>query len=84
MKVKDKIEFTDVSKIFIENLNKSVDHFQDNELIFVFINNGDKIKWSVSFVDNFVIFVLNKVAHFWFTGKYKLIDLTWIKKNVLL
>lgn len=44
MEIKDKIEFTDVSKIFIENLNKSVDHFQDNELIFVFINNGDKIK----------------------------------------
>lgn len=44
MEVKDKIEFTDVSKIFIENLNKSVDHFQDNKLIFVFINNGDKIK----------------------------------------
>lgn len=84
MEVKYKIEFTDVSKIFVKHLNKSMNKLQDNELVFILINNGNEIKWGVSFVDNFVVFVLNKVAHFRFTSKNELIDLRLNKKDKLL
>lgn len=80
MEIKDKVELTDVSKIFIKNFDEGMNKFQYNQLIFVFINDCDKIQWSVSFVDDFVVFVLDKVAHFWFTGKYELIDLKLHKK----
>lgn len=44
MEVKYKIEFTDVSKIFVKHLNKSMNKLQDNELVFILINNGNEIK----------------------------------------
>ncbi len=44
MEVEDEIEFTDVAKIFIEDFDKGVDHFEDNELVFVFVNNGDEVQ----------------------------------------
>ena len=44
MEVKDKIEFTDVSKIFVKYLNESMNEFQDDKLIFILINDGNEIK----------------------------------------
>lgn len=44
VEVKYKIEFTNVSKIFVKHLNESVNELQDNELVFVLINNGNEIK----------------------------------------
>lgn len=44
MEVKYKIEFTDISKIFVKHLNESVNELQDDELVFVLINNGNEIK----------------------------------------
>ena len=70
MEIEDEIQLTDVSEVFIEDLYKGVNHLEDDQFIFVLINNGDKIQWSISFIYDFVLFVLKKVAHLWFTGDY--------------
>lgn len=44
MEIKDKVELTDVSKIFIKNFDEGMNKFQYNQLIFVFINDCDKIQ----------------------------------------
>lgn len=75
MEVKDKIEFTDISKIFIKNFDESMNKFQYNQLVFILIYNGNEIKRGISFVYNFVVFIFDKVAHFRFTSKNELIDL---------
>lgn len=84
MEVKDKIEFTDISKIFIKNFYESMNKFQYNQLVFILIYNGNEIKRGISFVYNFIVFILDKVAHFRFTSKNELIDLNWIRKIELL
>ncbi len=44
MEVEDQIEFTDVAKIFIEHFDEGVDHFEDNKLVFIFIDNCDEVQ----------------------------------------
>lgn len=68
VEVEDEIKFTDVSEVLVENFNECVDEFQYNELIFILVDNGDEIERGVSFVDDFVVFVLYEVAHFGFSG----------------
>lgn len=75
MEVEDQVQFTDVSKILIEHFHKSMNHLQYNEFVFVLVNNGDKVQWGISFVDDFVLLVLEEVAHFGFTGDDQLVYL---------
>ena len=44
MEIEDEIQLTDVSEVFIEDLYKGVNHLEDDQFIFVLINNGDKIQ----------------------------------------
>ena len=44
MEIEDEIQLTDVSEVFIEDLYKRVNHLEDDQFIFVLINNGDKIQ----------------------------------------
>ena len=83
MEVEDEIEFTDVAKIFIEDFDKGVDHFEDNEFVFVFVDNGDEVQWGVSFVDDFELLVFDEVAGFGFTSDDELIDLNGGKSTSL-
>lgn len=75
MKIKNKIKLTDITKIFIKYLYKSVNQLKDNKLILIFINNCYKIQRSISLINNFIIFVFYKIAHFRFTCYDKLVDL---------
>lgn len=75
MEVEDKIQLTDVAEVFIKHLDECMNHFKYNELIFVFVHNGDKIQGGVSFVHDFVLLVFDKVAGFGFTGDDELVDL---------
>ncbi len=44
MKVKDKIQLANITKIFIEYFDKSMNQLEYNELILIFINNGNKVE----------------------------------------
>ncbi len=68
MEVENQVQFADIAKVLVQNLYKSVDQFQYDKLIFVFVHNGDKIEWGVSFVYDFVVFVFDEVAGFGFAG----------------
>ena len=68
MEVEDQIQFAHIPKILIKHFHKCLDEFQDNELVFVFVDDGDKVETGISFVDDFVVLVLDKVAHFGFTS----------------
>lgn len=70
MEVENEIQFADVSEVFIKDFNKSVDHFENDQLIFVLVNDCNEIQRGVSFINNFVLFVLYKVAHLGLTGDY--------------
>lgn len=75
MEVEDKIQFTDVAKIFVEDFDECMNEFKDNKFVLILIHNGDKVEGSVAFVDDFVLFVLEEVAHFGFSGDNELVDL---------
>lgn len=68
MEVEDEIKFADVSEVFIEDFDEGVNGFEDDEFVVVLVDDGDEIKGGVTFVDDFVFFVLEEVAHFGFAG----------------
>ena len=44
MEIEDKIQLTDVSEVLIEDFYKSVNHLEDDQLVFVLINYGDEVQ----------------------------------------
>lgn len=68
MEIKNQIQFAHVTKVLVKYLHKSVDQLQNNQLVFVLVHNRYEIQWGISFVHDFVVFVLNEVAGFGFSG----------------
>ena len=60
-----------------------MDHFEYDELIFVLVHNRDKVKGSISFVYDFVLFVFYEVAGFGFTSDDQLVYLSCGKNTSL-
>lgn len=75
MEVENEIQFTDVSEVFIEDFDEGVDGFEDDQFVVFFVDDGDEVKRGVSLVDDFVLLVLEEVAHLGFAGDDQLVDL---------
>ncbi len=84
MEVENQVQFAHVAKVLVEYLNKSVNKLQNDQLVFVLINDRYEIQWGVSFVHDFVVFVLNEIACFGFSGDDQLVDLTIESKSTSL
>lgn len=77
MEVKDQIEFADVAEVLVQYLNEALHELKHNQLILVLINDGDKVQTGISLVDDFVLFVVEEIAHLGVSGDYQLVDLTY-------
>lgn len=77
MEIKDQIKLTYVSEIFIEDFDKGVYKFEDNQLVLVFVYDCNEVETGVSLIDNFILFVFKEIAHFGFTGNDELINLSY-------
>lgn len=75
MKIEDEIQLADVSEIFIEHFYKSLHEFEYDEFVFILIDDGNEVETGVSFVDNLVLFVIEKIAHLGIAGDHQLIHL---------
>ena len=67
MEIEDKIKFTDIAKIFIQDFYKRMDEFEYDEFIIILIHNSNKVQTCVSFVDNLVFLVVGEITHFGFS-----------------
>ena len=67
MEVEYEIKLTDITKVFIKNLDKTLHKFKNNKFIFILIHDSYKIETSISFVNDLVLFVVEKITHFWIT-----------------
>jgi hypothetical protein len=76
MEVEDEVEFTDISEVFVEDLDEEVDEFKGDQFVVIFVDDGDEVETCVSFVDDFVLFVVNEIAHLRFTGDDQLVYLS--------
>lgn len=76
VEVEDKIEFTDVSEILIEDFNKRLHHFEDDEFVLVLVDDGDEVETGESLVDYFKLFVVQEIAHLGVASDDELIDLS--------
>lgn len=63
-KVKDEIEFADVAKVGIKDLDEHVEEFHGEEFVVLGVCGGDKVETCVAFVDYFVVSHVDYVAHF--------------------
>ena len=70
MEVEDEVQFADISKIFIEDLNEALHEFEHDELIFILIDDGDEVETGISLVHYLVLLVVQEVAHLRVTGYY--------------
>ena len=70
MEVEDEVQFADISKIFIEDLNEALHEFEHDELIFILIDDGDEVETGISLVHYLILLVVQKVAHLRVTGYY--------------
>jgi hypothetical protein len=70
MEVEDEVQFADISKIFIEDLNEALHEFEHDELIFILIDDGDEVETGISLVHYLILLVVQEVAHLRVTGYY--------------
>ena len=63
MEVEDEVEFAYISEVFIEDFNEGLHKFKDDELVLVLVDDGDEVEAGVAFVDDFVLLVVEEVAH---------------------
>lgn len=75
MEIENEIKLADIAEIFIEDLHKGMDQFEDDKLIVVLVYNGDEVETRVTFVDDLVLFVVDEIAHFRLAGDDQLIHL---------
>lgn len=64
MEVEDEIKLANITKVLIKNFDKALHKFKNNKFIFILIHNGYEIETSISFVNNLVLFVVEKITHF--------------------
>lgn len=78
MKVEDKIEFADVAEVLVKYFYEALHEFKDDELVFVLVDDGDEVETGEAFVDDFVLFIVEEVAHLGLACDDHLVDLsTW-------
>jgi hypothetical protein len=58
VEVEYEIELANVSEIFVQYFNKGVDKLQYDQFILILIDDGNEIKTCISFIDDFVLFIL--------------------------
>ena len=61
MEVENEVEFADIVEVFIQNFNKKVDHFKDQELVVVLVDDGDEVETGVSGVtwkDDYLLYTI--------------------------
>jgi hypothetical protein len=75
VEVEDEVEFADVSEVLIEYFDEGLHEFEDDELIFVLIDDGDEVEAGVAFVDDLVLLVVEEVAHLGIAGDHQLVHL---------
>jgi len=75
VEVENQIQLTDVSEVLVQYFYKGLHEFQYNELIVVLIHDGDEIEAGISFIYDFVLFVVQEVAHLGVSGDDQLVDL---------
>ncbi len=81
MEVEDKIQFADVAKVAIQNLDKVVDSLKVNQLIVLIVDEEDEVEGGITLVHNLAILPRNKVALLASTFQDLFTDLTL---NILL
>ena len=75
MEVENKVKFTYISKIFVENLHKWLHKLQYYQLIFIFINDCYEVQTSESFVYYLPLFIIQKITHLRTSSYHHLIHL---------
>ena len=75
MEVEDQVQFAHIPEILVKDLHKALHQFEDDEFIFIFVNDGDEVETSVAFVDNFVVFEIEEVTHLGLSCNDQLIHL---------
>jgi len=64
-KVEDDVKLTHTAKVFVQEFHVSVDDLQRQKLVVCGFHRAAKVKTGIPFVDNLVIFPLEKRGHFW-------------------
>jgi hypothetical protein len=75
VEVEDEVQFADIVKVLVQDLDKEVNHFKHKQLIVLFIHNGDEVQTCISLINNFVIVPFQKIARFGVSGKDNVVDL---------
>lgn len=78
MEIEDEVELADVAEVLIEDFDEGMDEFQDDELIIVFVHDGDEVETGVSLVHDLVFLVVDEIAHFGLPSDDQLVHLRLI------
>ena len=58
MEIEDEIKFADISEVFIQNLDKALHQFKDDQLVLLLVHNCYEIQTGKSFIDYLVFLVI--------------------------
>ena len=68
VEIEDEIQFADIAEVAIQDFNKGLHEFEDDELVLILVDNCYEIQARVSLIDNFVLFVIYEIAHLGISG----------------
>ena len=70
MKVEDQIQLADIAEVLIQYFDEHLHEFQNDQLVVVFVHDGDEVETGIPLVDDLVFLVVQEVAHLRVTGYY--------------
>lgn len=75
MEVENKVQFAHIPEVLVQYFHEALHEFEDDEFVFVLIDDGDEVETGVSLVDDLVLFVVEEVAHLGVTRDDELVHL---------
>ena len=81
MEIEDKVKLTHIPKVLVQDFHEALHEFQNDQLIFVLVDDGDEVERGVSLVDDLVILEIKEIAHFGLPGDDQLIHLPPFKNT---
>ncbi len=75
MEVEDQVQLAHVAEVLVQDFHEALHQLQDYKFVFLLVDHRDEVETGVAFVDDFVLFEVEEIAHFGLPGDHQLVDL---------
>ena len=79
VEVENQVQFAHIPEVLVQDFHQHLKSLEHNELVIVLVDNCYEVQSRISFVDDFVLFVVQEIALPGFPGDHQLINLNRLR-----